>query len=145
LDKECQNGSGISIVVLILATRECVDRSFERPTMAKGYSSVDKRSDKFNDEKKHNKFGARGNSGFNAVSDKYDGYAARRTQEMQDGGMIREDMRSIANLPQEVMIKPYPKTGPYLPEGLNDDISGIDKQMDFDDSQRRAHFFPKKV
>jgi len=75
----------------------------------------------------------------------YAGIEGRRTQEMEDAGMIREDMRAIANLPQEVMIKPYPRTGPYLPEGLNDNIEGIDHQMDFDDSQRRKHFFPKKV
>lgn len=75
----------------------------------------------------------------------YAGMNARRTQEMEDAGMIREDMRAVANLPQEVMIKPYPKTGPYMPEGLDDRISGIDHQMDFDDSQRRRHMFPKKV
>lgn len=77
-----------------------------------------------------------------------EGYAGpddRKTQEMQDGGMIREDHRAIANLPQEVMIKPYPKTGPYLPEGLDDTIRGVDDQMDYDDSKRRAHFHPKKV
>ena len=70
---------------------------------------------------------------------------ARRTQEMQDGGMIREDLRAIANLPQEVMIKPYPRTGPYLPEGIDDTIRGVDMQMDYDDSQRSAHLYPKKV
>jgi len=59
--------------------------------------------------------------------------------------MIYEDRRAIANLPQEVMIKPYPKTGPYLPEGLDDTGRGVDQQMDYDDSQRRANFFPKKV
>lgn len=114
--------------------------------MAKRYSSsVNHQSDRFNDEHRSQKDSADGSAGFRAVSDRYDGYLARRTQEMQDGGMIREDMRAIANLPQEVMIKPYPKTGPYLPEGLEDSIVGVDKQMDYDDSQRRAHFYPKKV
>ena len=75
----------------------------------------------------------------------YSGQDARRTQEMEDAGMIREDRSKIANLPQEVMFKEYPKTGPYLPEDLNDDIRGVDRQMNYDDSQRRLHFKPKKV
>jgi hypothetical protein len=64
---------------------------------------------------------------------------------MEDAGMIHEDMRAIANLPQEVMIKPYPRTGPYNPEGLDDTIKGVDRQMDYDDSKRAASFYPKKV
>ena len=110
------------------------------------YSGITNHADKFNDEKKHQHTGRMGNSGFHHQgAESYDGMASRRTQEMQDAGMIREDQYAIANLPQEVMIKAYPKTGPYLPEGLDDTISGVDKQMDFDDSQRARHFFPKKV
>ena len=76
----------------------------------------------------------------------YEGPEARRTQEMEDGGMIREDRSAIANLPQDVKIKPYPMTGPYMPEGLDDTISGVDHQMSaLDDSKRRAHNVPKKV
>ena len=75
----------------------------------------------------------------------YAGELQRRHLEMQDAGMIHDDPRAIANLPQEVMIKPYPKTGPYNPEDLNDDISGVDHQMDYDDSQRARNFYPKKV
>ena len=76
----------------------------------------------------------------------YEGMEARRTQEMQDGGMIRENPAAIANLPQEVMIKPYPYAGADMPDGLDDRISGIDHQMNtLDDGQRRKHFHPKKV
>lgn len=75
----------------------------------------------------------------------YAGEAERRHQEMRDAGMIMEDRSAIANLPQNVMIKAYPKTGPYMPEVLDDTLRGVDKQMDYDDSQRRMHFFPKKV
>ncbi len=75
----------------------------------------------------------------------YAGPEARRTQEMQDAGMIRENPAAIANLPQEVMIKPYPRTGPYLPEGLDDTIAGVDRQMDYDDDKRAMNFYPKKV
>lgn len=70
---------------------------------------------------------------------------SRRRQELEDAGMIHEDHNAIANLPQEVMIKPYPNTGPYMPEGLDDTIRGIDHQMNYDDSQRRKNFYPKKV
>jgi hypothetical protein len=75
----------------------------------------------------------------------YAGMESRRRMEMEDGGMIHENYAAIANLPQEVMIKPYPRTGPYMPEGLDDTIRGVDKQMDYDDSQRASHFYPKKV
>jgi hypothetical protein len=74
----------------------------------------------------------------------YEGETGRRTQEMQDGGMIREDRMAIANLPQEVMMKPYPKDGMYMPEGLDDTIRGVDMQMDADDRQRAKHNKPHK-
>ena len=75
----------------------------------------------------------------------YAGMEPRRRQEMEDAGMIREDHRAIANMPQEVMIKPYPVMGNYLPEMLDDTLRGVDKQMDYDDNKRREHFMPKKV
>ena len=75
----------------------------------------------------------------------YSGELARRTQEMQDAGMIREDRSAIANLPQSVMMKPYPRPGNYLPEDLDDTIRGIDSQMNLDNSQRSRNFMPKKV
>lgn len=74
----------------------------------------------------------------------YEGASERRRQEMEDGGMIREDKSAIANLPQDVMIKAYPKTGPYMPEMLDDTLRGVDKQIDGDDSQRRKTFNPHK-
>lgn len=115
--------------------------------MARRYSSsVNKHADKFNDERKHNKDPKMAAVGFrHQGAEGYAGMDARRTQEMQDAGMIRENPSAIANLPQEVMIRPYPKTGPYLPEGIDDTIRGVDDQMDYDDSQRRSHFYPKKV
>jgi hypothetical protein len=75
----------------------------------------------------------------------YAGYEGRRKEEMREGGMINEDRSAIANMPQEVMMKPYPKTGPYMPENLDDTIRGVDHQMDMDDSKRRQHNVPKKV
>lgn len=105
--------------------------------------------DHFNDEKEHD----RGNERaayrrFRALGDDREFYAGmepRRRQEMEDAGYIHEDQRAIANLPQNVIMRPYPYTGPYLPEGLEDSIRGVDHQMDYDDSKRREHFYPKKV
>jgi len=102
---------------------------------------------KFKDENRNDQTGERAvYRRFKALGEEfYAGSEPRRRQEIQDAGMIVEDNSAIANLPQMMMIKKYPKTGPYLPEGLEDTIEGIDHQMNYDDSQRRAHFYPKKV
>ena len=116
----------------------------------RGDSNINHRPDKFNDENHHDKDEMRGaeRAMYRKVG-AWDGYYAgpepRRRQEMEDSNMIHEDHMAIANLPQNVMIKPYPKTGPYMPEVLNDDISGVDAQMDYDDDKRADHFYPKKV
>jgi hypothetical protein len=75
----------------------------------------------------------------------YAGAEARHKQESEDGSMIREDKSAIANLPQNVMIKMYPKPDMALPEDLDDTIRGVDEQMRGDDSKRRENFKPKKV
>lgn len=74
----------------------------------------------------------------------YAGAEPRRRQEMRDAGMIHEDHTAVANLPQEVYYKPYPKLSGYLPEGLDDTIRGVDEQIDADDRQRMKHFKPHK-
>lgn len=113
---------------------------------------INHEKDHFNDEHHSDKDPRDGAMGFNnrlAIAanrnEFYAGMEPRRRQELEDAGMIHEDHRAIANLPQEVMIKPYPRTGPYMPEGLEDTIKGVDMQMDYDDSQRERHFYPKKV
>ncbi len=68
----------------------------------------------------------------------YEGHEGRRRQEMADGGMIHEDHSAIANMPQNVMMKPYPKEGNYMPEDLNDTLVGVDKQMSADDRKRAS-------
>jgi hypothetical protein len=76
----------------------------------------------------------------------YAGPEARRHEEMRDAGMIHEDHGAIANLPQEVMMKPYPYAGANMPEGLDDTIRGVDHQMnELDDRQRARNNVPKKV
>lgn len=73
----------------------------------------------------------------------YAGIEGRRTQEMQDAGMIREDMSAIANLPQEVMIKPYPNPNDYAVYGLNDTISSVDHQMRADSKGKKKGEYPE--
>jgi hypothetical protein len=41
--------------------------------------------------------------------------------------------------PSEVIIKAYPKVGGYLPEDINDGISGIDEQMSQDNNKKLKH------
>lgn len=113
---------------------------------SKSAGRINHEKDHFNDEMHSDKDKNSGmyarpvvNGGF--YGDRYE----KERLEMQDASMIKEDPRAIANLPQEVMIKAYPRTGPYLPEALDDTIRGVDGQMDYDDSKRRAHFYPKKV
>jgi hypothetical protein len=77
--------------------------------------------------------------------ERYAGMEQRRAMEREDAGMIQEDHRAIANLPQEVKITPYPRVGPMMPEGLDDTIRGVDHQMGYDDAQVKKHFYPKKV
>lgn len=75
----------------------------------------------------------------------YAGEEGKRTQEMEDGGMLHEDRSCVANMPSELMMKPYPKNGNYLPEDLDDTLTGIDRQINMDDRKRKEHFHPKKV
>lgn len=75
----------------------------------------------------------------------YSGASARYAMERKDAGMIHENHSAIANLPQEVMIKPWPSRPGYLPEDLDDAISGVDRQLALDDAGRKAGFEPKKI
>ena len=60
---------------------------------------------------------------------------ARRAQESKDAGMIPSS-RGIANMPQGVVMRAWPSEPYGAPEGLNDQISGIDRQMK-DDNKRK--------
>src|ERR1700687_2312392 len=111
-----------------------------------GGKSIDHHDDHFNDEIKHDRDHERGMYRKGLTSGElYAGMEPRRRQELEDAGMIHEDHSAIANLPQQVMIKPYPKVGPYNPEVLDDTILGVDGQIHYDDKHRAMHFYPKKV
>lgn len=75
----------------------------------------------------------------------YEGHAGRRHQEMKDAGMIHEDKHAVANMPQEVMYKAWgrPEFG-KLDSGIDDTISGINRQMGEDESMGRRGMKPHK-
>jgi hypothetical protein len=64
--------------------------------------------------------------------------------EYEGPGMIKEDRRAIANLPQEVMIKAYAPMPGFLPEDLDDTIRGIDHQMEGDHKAAKGGLHPEK-
>ena len=61
----------------------------------------------------------------------------------QGGGMIAGPV-GLALLPQKVIMKYYPKGGAYLPENINDGLSGIDKQVSKDVSDTKRELSPEK-
>ena len=61
-------------------------------------------------------------------SSMYGSADTRRAQESQDSGMIPSS-RGIANMPQTVVYRAYPTQFYNMPEGLNDTMSGIDRQV----------------
>ena len=75
----------------------------------------------------------------------YEGMDERRAQEREDSAMMGEMVGSHANMPQDLVIKNYPKAGYSMPEGLDDTIGGVDSQITEDGSKRRSNMKPKKV
>jgi len=73
----------------------------------------------------------------------YAGKAARDGQESRDGGMIMSGS-GIANMPQEVMYKPWPSSPYGMNSSLDDSITGIDNQMRSDSSSAKSHMKPHK-
>jgi hypothetical protein len=64
--------------------------------------------------------------------------------EKDDAGMIHSDYTKMANLPQDVMMKPYPKCPAYMDWEMEDNIKGIDRQLENDNARRRSGFDPHK-
>jgi|SRR5271165_6920003 hypothetical protein len=102
--------------------------------MAKRFHKSESRSHERSEHRKHS-----------MRSGHYAGAEPRRRQEMEDAGMIHEDHSAVANLPQEVMMKSYPKPMGWLPEDLDDTIRGIEHQQNGDNRKKMEHFYPRKV
>lgn len=71
-------------------------------------------------------------------------YESRRHEEMKEAGMISENHSEVANMPQEVKYKPWPKHSYGLDSNLDDTIAGVDRQINKDDSQGRKGMNPHK-
>jgi len=66
-----------------------------------------------------------------------------RKMSKADGEMISGKVGQ-AMMPQEVIMKMYPKNGSYLPENINDGMSGVDKQVKADVSDTKRELAPTK-
>ena len=64
--------------------------------------------------------------------------------ETHSGAMIKNADSQVADMPQDVHYKPWPKGGEYFDPYLDDTITGIDKQMDEDGMKMKKHLDPKK-
>lgn len=78
------------------------------------------------------------------ASEYYAGMDSRRRLEAQDSMMIREDKSATANLPQNVIMKHYPKGSYGGMYNLNDTMRGIDKQMSDDGREKKKMAYPEK-
>lgn len=65
-------------------------------------------------------------------------------QQQKDAGMIKNDNTKLANLPTEVMMKAYPECPAYMEMVMEDNIHGIDKQLNSDNAKRRSGMSPHK-
>lgn len=61
----------------------------------------------------------------------YASFEDSKRQQLQDSGMIQEDRRQVANLPQEVIMKPWVRTD-YAEYDLDDTQRVINRQIDED-------------
>lgn len=71
-------------------------------------------------------------------------YYSEGHMEEKDAGMIKNDFSKLANLPTEVMMKPFPPCPAYMDYDIDDNIRGIDRQEGADDAARRRGFDPHK-
>jgi len=66
-----------------------------------------------------------------------------KMREATEGGMIAGPVGQ-AMMPQNVIMKNYPKDGSYLPEDINDGLTGIDKQISAAKSDIKKQLSPTK-
>jgi len=64
--------------------------------------------------------------------------------EKKDGEMMSYKGGMMANMPSELIMKYYPKDGSYLPEDINDGLSGVDGQMAGDSSEAKKNLSKTK-
>lgn len=71
-------------------------------------------------------------------------YMSQRRRNDGTAGMISNDYNAMANLPTEVVMRPYPKPYGYLPEDLGNEYTAADRQIAEDSRQMRKSLAPKK-
>jgi hypothetical protein len=81
---------------------------------------------------------------YDGYENHYPGMDPRRRREMEDAGMIYEDHNAVANLPQYVVYREYPKVGYGMNFHLDDTARGVDNQMDEDQREMKREMFPEK-
>lgn len=74
----------------------------------------------------------------------YDGYDNRRREERESGEMIREDRSAIANLPQSVVMREYPRTHGIVTPELDDTMRVVDESNAMDERKSKHERFPSK-
>lgn len=126
-----------------------MDSFYERPVMAKKRRYHQSVKDRMAESRGMERYETRAMERAEHRSKKMDnGYYAgmdpRRRQEMEDAGMIHEDHRAVANLPQNAIMKEYPR--PYYDNNYNldDTIRGIDNQINDDMRKEKKERFPEK-
>ena len=58
--------------------------------------------------------------------------AKKKYYQSNSSGMIREDRSAFANLPQQLVVKYWPKNIYTMNESLDDTLRGVDQQIDSD-------------
>lgn len=71
------------------------------------------------------------------------GKAMADRMQAEAGDMIREDRSAMANLPQGVVMREYPKL-PYANFNVPDTISGVDNQIRDDNKYKKGGKYPEK-
>lgn len=86
-------------------------------------------------DRRHESYGEKKRLG----EDLYSGLNKARALERSDFHMISEDKHAVANMPQHVIQKEWPKSRNYHDYGLDDTIKGIDRQQNEDNAQMERH------
>jgi hypothetical protein len=73
----------------------------------------------------------------------YAGKEMRDRMEYDASMMVREDKSATANLPQNVIMKEYPKVA-YANNDVPDTLGGIDNQMRDDSKHQKSGKYPEK-
>jgi hypothetical protein len=80
----------------------------------------------------------------NSSSGEFATFEDSRRIQLEDSGMIKEDHKAVSNLPQEVMIKDWPKYPRGNMSSLDDTLTNVDHQIAADSSKFKKGPFPEK-